>query len=40
VNLSDWQTVTELLATNFFQDFVDPVSTSQSHRFYRALTLP
>jgi len=40
VNLGDWQTITELLATNFFQDFVDPVSTSQSNRFYRALTLP
>jgi hypothetical protein len=40
VDLSNWQIVTELLATNFFQDFVDVLSTNSTSRFYRVVTLP
>jgi hypothetical protein len=39
-NLSDWQGVTVLLATNSFLDFLDTTSFSAERRFFRTLTLP
>jgi hypothetical protein len=39
-DLSTWQILAEVLATNFFQDFVDPFPATSSSRFYRVVTLP
>ena len=40
VDLRNWQVLAEFTATNFFQDFVDTLSTNSNQRFYRAVTLP
>lgn len=39
-NLMDWQTLTELQATNTTMTFTDTTSTPAATRFYRAVTMP
>ena len=39
-NLAEWQTLTEILATNATFTFTDSSSASPAWKFYRAVTLP